>query len=194
MVSKAFTTIPHTRRVIYDTYANFPTTGLTSGDLAFATDRLTLYRWNGAAWQEITIYSSSGVIANIPAFADVPAGSIYFATNENILYQNSGAAWVAMPSGNATSGGYTGDSTANRAIAHGLGVAPALVYGFNLTGTDYTFRLINQYAQIRWQGAATTGWRVVTGANATNFYVGNAGSYVQSMNLNTVNYRWAAIG
>ena len=46
--------IPRTRRVIYTTYAAFPTTGLDAGDLAYATDLRILYRWNGTAWENIS--------------------------------------------------------------------------------------------------------------------------------------------
>lgn len=53
MTGTDVTTIPRLRRVFYDTYANFPTDAAPE-DLAYATDTLRLYRWNGAAWQPIT--------------------------------------------------------------------------------------------------------------------------------------------
>lgn len=54
MAGSQVTTIPYIRRVIYMTYAAFPVTGLAIGDLAYATDLHCLYRWNGAAWENIS--------------------------------------------------------------------------------------------------------------------------------------------
>jgi hypothetical protein len=48
------TSIPQSLQTYYTNYAAFPTTGLKVGSLAYATDNLRLYRWNGAAWQPIT--------------------------------------------------------------------------------------------------------------------------------------------
>lgn len=81
--------------VAYNTYANFPTSGAI-GDLAYATDRLTLYRWDGAAWQAITIYAASGLAAAIPLAAGLPNGSLYFETDTGILKQVQAGAWAAI--------------------------------------------------------------------------------------------------
>ena len=40
MVKGGMTSIPNIRRTYYDTYANLPTVGLTTGTLGYATDRL----------------------------------------------------------------------------------------------------------------------------------------------------------
>ena len=48
------TTIPRRVQIFYTTYAAFPTTNLRIGDLAYATDLYSLYRWNGTAWQVIS--------------------------------------------------------------------------------------------------------------------------------------------
>lgn len=90
------TTIPKIRRVFSDTYANLPTTGLRQGDLGYAIDRRVFYRWSGAAWEAITIHSSSGLAANIPAAADMPEGSLYFETDTKLLKQVQSAAWVTL--------------------------------------------------------------------------------------------------
>ena len=90
------TTINRKRLVIYDTYANFPVSGLESGDLAYATDRKVLYRWSGSAWQFITIHSSSGGLAARPAIATMPNGSLYFATEVKKLYQAQAGAWAEL--------------------------------------------------------------------------------------------------
>jgi len=47
-------TIPQIRNIYYTTYALLPTTNLRIGALGYATDLKTLYRWSGAAWQNIT--------------------------------------------------------------------------------------------------------------------------------------------
>jgi len=102
MVS-SLTPISYIRKVIYTTYASFTTGGLKPGDLAFATDRLVLYRWNGAAWQAISIHSSSGTAAAIPTAADLPNGSVYYETDTGLLKQVQSGAWASV-SQNITSG------------------------------------------------------------------------------------------
>jgi len=96
--------IPYTRRVIYTTYAGFPSTGLRIGDLAYATDRLVFYRWNGAAWQAVTIHSSSGLAAAIPTAADLPNGSLYFETDTSLTKQVQAGAWGTISGGPIASG------------------------------------------------------------------------------------------
>lgn len=86
--------IPRTRQVFYGTYASLPTTALQVGDLAFATDRKVLYRWNGSSWDALTFYSGSGLDASKPSAADLPEGSIYKATDTGKLYQAQTGAWV----------------------------------------------------------------------------------------------------
>jgi hypothetical protein len=56
------TTIPQSIQSYYTTYAAFPTVGVKTGSLAYATDTLMLYRWDGAAWQPIT---SAGVTSKL---------------------------------------------------------------------------------------------------------------------------------
>jgi len=89
-------TIPQMRQVYYDTYANFPATGLKEGDLAYATDRKTLYRWKGAAWEAISIYSGAGIYGNIPTAANLPDGSMFYATDKFTVYMVDGGAWTSI--------------------------------------------------------------------------------------------------
>ena len=88
--------IPYTRRVWYSAFANLPATGNRIGDLAYATDRVVFYRWGGAAWQAVTIHSSSGTAAAIPTAADLPNGSLYFETDTGELKQVQAGAWAAI--------------------------------------------------------------------------------------------------
>lgn len=99
-----YQTIPAVRRVYYDVYADLPVTGVNVGDLGFATDRLVLYRWSGAAWQALTFHCSSGTAAAIPAAANLPNGSIYFETDTAILKQVQAGAWATINSQDAGEG------------------------------------------------------------------------------------------
>lgn len=84
------------RKVYYTAYASFPSAGLNVGDLAYATDRLVFYRWSGSAWQNISLYTSSGTAAAIPAAADLPNGSLYYETDTTLLKQVQAGAWAAV--------------------------------------------------------------------------------------------------
>ena len=92
-----------------------------------------------------------------------------------------------------TQGTYTGDSSANKAIPHGLGVTPKLIIitdegGFMFISFAATYFYYSMAAGTSGDSPA------VTAPNTTNFYVGNAGSYDQSANSTGRAYRWAAIG
>ena len=102
---------------------------------------------------------------------------------------------VDMPAAGAitTSGSYTGDNSANRAIPHGLGATPKVVFVQGISGGGaYFFRVFGAQALI-FYAAGSSGY-AVTIPNATNFYVGNAASYANTANVNTWNYIWVAIG
>lgn len=91
----------------------------------------------------------------------------------------------------STSGNYTGDSSANRGIAHGLGAAPRLVVIMK-TDATYIYRIQELIAFIYYLGAAANGELAVTAVDTTNFYVGNATNYGQSANNTGDGYRWVA--
>jgi len=123
--------IQQLRQVFYAAYGNFPAAAKV-GDLAYATDRLVLYRWSGAAWEELTIHSSSGAAADIPAAADLPNGSLYFETDTLLLKQVQAGAWVTLTSPTAVIGTYTGNDTDNRQITTGFPCG-LVVIGCSLT-------------------------------------------------------------
>lgn len=83
------------RNVTYDLYANFPTSPAVE-DLAYATDRKTLYRWSGAAWQYLTQYHGYGAAAAKPTAADLPDGSTYFETDTGKTQQVQAGSWVEI--------------------------------------------------------------------------------------------------
>lgn len=94
-------TIPRIREVHYGTYANLAAlTSLLTGDLGYATDRAVLYRWNGSAWEAITISSRHGNVADIGDPTDYPESSLYQADDEGKLYMitasDAGAQWFPV--------------------------------------------------------------------------------------------------
>ncbi len=97
-----------------------------------------------------------------------------------------------------TSGTYAGNDTVNRAIPHGLGVTPKIVFiSDTQAGIFCWFRIFGGLAQILYFRilVATAGKYAVTIPNATNFYVGNAASYTYSANeTDSGTYYWVAIG
>ena len=134
-------TIPQTRQVYYTTYANLPTSGLKTGDLGYATDRLVFYRWSGAAWQAVTIHSSAGAAADIPSAADLPDGSLYYETDTGLTKQVESASWVVISAG-AGEGhlfipcyAYQSIGAGTWAILIHVGQALNLVF-YNSTSTD----------------------------------------------------------
>jgi hypothetical protein len=96
-----------------------------------------------------------------------------------------------------TSGSYTGNSSANRAIPHGLGYAPKWVYIYEDRGSEVAYVGILHTGYSKYlalsptPGIALTA--AVTAADTTNFYVGNAGDYVGTMNYNAYVYYWVAV-
>lgn len=88
--------IPRRVRVFKDTYANLPTTDLLPEDLGYATDRSTLYRWSGAAWEALSFPSLTGLDAAKPSAADLPNGSLYTTTDTHLVYEVQSGAWVVI--------------------------------------------------------------------------------------------------
>lgn len=89
-------------------------------------------------------------------------------------------------------GSYTGDSSVNKAIAHGLGIIPKLVLLVLSSGSSGKFFMV----QSGWMSGEVAGVEygtTVTAWNATNFYVGNVSSYAGSANLSGTTYYWAAL-
>lgn len=199
-MAETVSSIPKILRVTYDTYALFPTSQNEVGDLAYATDRKTLYRWNGAAWQPITIYSGSGTAANIPGAATLPDGSLYYETDTALTKQIQGGVWVTIAATmQTTSGTYTGNDGANRAIPHGLGRIPKVVIIMHSTG-DYLYHVSGAQPGAMlygyWAAAVSDGGvnGIATALDATNFYVGHAVSYPKTANATGQTYNWFAIG
>lgn len=89
---------------------------------------------------------------------------------------------------------YTGNGATNRAIPHGLGVAPKLVI-IHLAGNSGRIFMISQgEGYIHYLDSAADAGYTVTSADATNFYVGNASDYNRTANANLGAYEWEAWG
>ena len=129
---------------------------------------------------------SYGLDASKPASPNT--GDIYAATDTEKLYVcYTTGVWTDPTKSN--SGSYTGDSTANRAIAHGLSGAPKIVLimgdttaGFIITGYGYLF----EFSGAGYHNSVST-------PDATSFYVGNATTYAHTFNLTGKTYFWVAL-
>ncbi len=190
MAGTEVTTIPKQVRVFKATYANLPTTGIKAEDLGYATDRKVFYRWSGAAWESVTIYSDSGTAANIPAAADLPDGSLYYATDTQVLKQVSGGSWIVLTGITSTSGSYTGNGTDNRAIAHGLSHTPKLVIIFDYGWGKLHF-IIDVQNKMIYIAGAESGVYDVNAPDNTNFYVSHTDYHYA--NSNAQEYHWMAV-
>lgn len=92
-----------------------------------------------------------------------------------------------------TSDSFVGDNTLNRAIPHGLGRVPKVIF---ILITSATGEIICSYAgaNLKYIDYNVSNSFNVTAPDATNFYVGNATSYIQSGNGSTYTYNWITIG
>lgn len=97
-----------------------------------------------------------------------------------------------------TTGTYTGNNAANRAIPHGLTGIPKLVIIMQDPGGDAGgetgYQLYPAYARIFYRAGGANSSLAVTAMDATSFYVGNATTYAQSANNNPVVFTWYAYG
>ena len=93
---------------------------------------------------------------------------------------------------NFTSGAYTGDGTAARAIPHGLGHIPhvVLISGIS-TPTVKMFWVFGAYPT-HMLNNSTTYYDLGTAMDATNVYVYGQGGITNGANENTKTYEWIA--
>ena len=89
-----------------------------------------------------------------------------------------------------TTGEYTGNASANRAIAHGLGRTPVSVLIIN--GVYQNLRIAYSNGDWRVHRPSDNTQQPVTAPNSTYFYVGNAADYDISGNANLLVYNWVA--
>jgi hypothetical protein len=93
----------------------------------------------------------------------------------------------------ASSGNYVGNDTANRAIPHGLGRIPSMVFIAQSGGINYNL-IYPTAAQILYlSNASNVLVYAVTVCDSTNLYVGNATSYGASGNATGTTYNWVVL-
>lgn len=107
-------------------------------------------------------------------------------------------AYEALAAAKVSSGTYSGNSTSNRGIAHGLGVMPkiVLITRHEDSGVECWYRIMGGLNRIFWQwsGAVSPSGRyAVTAPDANNFYVGNSSDYARSANWSGDLHYWVAI-
>jgi hypothetical protein len=102
---------------------------------------------------------------------------------KQILSESMNVARIASDS-------YPGNNTANRAIAHGLGMTPKLVL-LSLGTHGRTLKILES-GKIEFVSDAGSNLLAVTAWDSTNFYVGNATEYAHSANDNSFTWSWVA--
>lgn len=87
-----------------------------------------------------------------------------------------------------TTGNYTGNGAANRAIPHSLSREPKMVFiiGNSASRVGYLFDTV-QLAFDRPVAKAVTGW------TTTNFYVSMDSGTAADFNQSSIGYKWVAI-
>lgn len=210
--------IPQTRQVFYCTYASLPITGLSVGDLGYATDREILYEWDGSAWQPITFYCGSGLAANIPSASNLPDGSLYFETDTQFLKQVQSGAWASIISAPLVKVYKTANQTVNNSttLVNDTHLKKALaaneIFEFEAkilyqSGTipDFKFdftvpsgaTIANQAAFAAFDvGVTAFSWGLYYGASAIGGNVAAAISIIKGIVINGANagdlqFRWA---
>lgn len=183
-------TIPKTFQTYYDVKAVLDAlTDLKDGELAYASDDKLLYRQSGnggANWVAIAVDASAQIAAHT-AIATAHQNAPGLITTHTAL-PNAHHAKTVLASGT-----YAGNSSANRAIPHGLGLTPKLVILHSNAGLSQ-YRITDVEALITWDLSTTIGKYIVTIVDSTNFYVGNAGDYSKSANATGSTYNWVALG
>ena len=123
--------------------------------------------------------------------ARLAAGNIVAATPAQIMALLTGTAESLIY---GTSGTYTGDDTENRAIPHGLGVVPYLVFILGNYGAFHFISPVYSATLLHYIHASEGGSYTVTQHTTTNFYIGDATEYRYSGNDNLETYGWVAFG
>ncbi len=135
----------------------------------------------------------AGLDANSKVIED-PANATATATASKIPISGTGGTlatgWIPDLSSiytKSSSGSYAGDSTNNRAIAHGLGQIPKIVYIYRSDGISFYMHLISGWLTYI---AGDTAYSI-TATTTTNFYVGaDTTNYRANVSGNT--YYWKA--
>ena len=192
----------------------------TAGMLIYNSTTTQFNKYENTAWRaDLGFNSDHSNLSGLTSGDDHTQYQLesLLTTQGDMPYATAASTWARLPKGTAgqvlvmngaatapewgtglaliTSGSYTGNATVNRAVAHGLGVTPKIVFIAHPTGGSF-FRIYGSLALIMYQNAGlpASGSLAVTIPNATNFYVGNATDYGLSANTNAVVWHWVALG
>lgn len=88
---------------------------------------------------------------------------------------------------------YVGNDSANRALAHGMGRIPNVIFLWETSFNNFWIIIGGSTNMIYMANATAIITRAVTAADATNFYVGTAGAFPTSANVAGTNYGWRAL-
>lgn len=171
-----------------------------AGMIVYDSTLSVFKRYENGAWVSFTDLAAMTI-------ASIAQGDIFFrgasaierlaaGTSGYILKtQGAGANPVWGAGIGANTGTYSGDDSANRAIAHGLSATPKLVIITRDATAASELGIIITAAFVHYWDTAGGGSAglAVTAPDGTNFYVGNATSYPRSMNGSGRNYQWAAM-
>ena len=179
------------RSLIISTNHTHQSTGAQGGQLDHGLALTGLTDDDHTQYQKESLLTTAG---DLPyATADSTWQRLAIGTVNQLLRTNSGATapeWGIL----TASGSYTGNDSANRAIPHGLGITPKIVF---LEAINFVYVIFGAVASIlclyNVSGTATWSDTVVTISDSTNFYVGNAVGYDRTANNNGTTYYWVAI-
>ncbi len=143
------------------------------------------------------IYSSaladllSVLETGVATFSSIPAGPASDPTTDNQLARKA----YVDGFGRVAYGSYSGDSTADRQIAHGLGRKPyyVMIICIALDTGAYFWEMPMSASRIYYQLGSAVGYYALAVATPTYFCVGDAASYAQSANLTLSTYMWVAM-
>ena len=145
---------------------------------------------SGATPEELVRLATSGLVRKTDVDDTPRNGAIVDPISSNWAYDHVAAADPHTSYTLITNGTYAGDSSVNRAIPHGLGQAPKVVFIQEVNVGD--FFVVPGGAVFIYSSLGALG---VTALNATNFYVGNATNYIISANSSVSSrfYYWWAL-
>ncbi len=149
----------------------------------------TIYATAASTWARLAKGTAGALLmmggSNIPTWLALGTASQRLSVNA----EATAAEWATVTGVALSTGTYTGDNSANRAIPHGLGLTPKIVFVIrDEAAGDGSYRgfIINTL-----ECDVASGVYTVTAMNSTNFYVSIA---TVNFNGNTIPYRWVALG
>jgi len=183
----------------YGLSGNIPAAATVLVDsLYYETDTKILKQEQAGAWAEIARGETATRLAQLAerGFASLTGratkSQMEWTAAKLLLGAGAGAdpTEISVPS-SPTSGSYAGNSTENRAIPHGLGVIPKIVFIQNATNHVGAW-IVTGHAHYQRLNVDTT--YATNDPDITNIYVGDTESTAEVGNETGRTYYWVAIG